>query len=847
MEQFTRRLVAYIDVIGKKRIEAERDLDELVETLTRDHTYSCPTSLYVNWCDDLGMPRQLLTPAVFAPLERLELVGLGILALPAEIFQALPNLHHLYLAENRLGVAANQDDSNEDQGLPMDLASLRLETLDLRDNALSRLPRVLGRLTALRTLHLANNQRIDLTDERNAAVMREIVTADRLMELDLSGLGLKSVPLDLLPLSLRLLFLSDNAITELPTLFFIKLIHLSVLWVNINQLKTLPSAVDAFLRLEELNLACNNLTVLPDSLKKLIYMKRLWLGGNVGLEVTEDLCLSLRLLELLDLRSLDQQSVPADTLTLKNLRALAIEGNKISTSVLVPFWQFKGLRRHLLQWERLVALYLLVSFVLRVVFGSFYYQRDGTLPWSLYIGIDAMVAIEFLVCLLLFAYITQRRMLSCLRSNWLHSARASIAILFLRRPSASSVSTSSLKANKATKPTAGADVPLNELATGPGAKGDAGSTGSVPAEVSPRVSTMSLPQIDEPQAPTGTASNSNTEIGEPTAIVRRQPYLEWNFVNAVSMTVLILEATQVAALTMPPSTYLTGSLHDVVMWLMIDIPSWNAFGQAMFVASVVAALSLRLIVELRARMPSLAEADFVVSSLCNLLFLPVINYLVKANACTTYNSTAPSGIAAYDNSLQIYSYFIFPRSGETMPCYSSIHIVMVTVATLVLWPCLYVGVFFPCYWQARFPTLDIVYDPTSLVLMTIIRLLLMLTSVILSTALIPRQIILVVLALAIVAITVLRKPCLVAFADHARITLYVGTVVSAILSLAFELAGVEPTLFIFVLLGWWVIVFIICVGLLFSARRTAQLNANSADRNKLMGNSMTRASLDSSA
>lgn len=87
----------------------------------------------------------------------------------------------------------------------------------------------------------------------------------RVVELDLSSKGLKSIPPNMAQLSkLRTLNLSYNELGQLPTNFGHTWIHLQILYLDGNQITHLPANFGAaWLHLQKLSLARNQLNLLP--------------------------------------------------------------------------------------------------------------------------------------------------------------------------------------------------------------------------------------------------------------------------------------------------------------------------------------------------------------------------------------------------------------------------------------------------------------------------------------------------------------------------------------------------------------------------------------------------------
>jgi hypothetical protein len=149
-----------------------------------------------------------------------------------------------------------------------------------------------------------------------------------------------------------------------------------------------------------------------------------------------------------------------------------------------------------------------------------------------------------------------------------------------------------------------------------------------------------------------------------------------------------------------------------------------------------------------------------------------------------------------------------------MLCYGPEHLPMAIAASGALWAYVLVGALLPCYWQARFPSLDVVYHPRPLVAATLLRLLVIAAGVFLHTQPQARLAVLLVLASALAALTVLARPCLVWVINAWRVALYAAVIASAAWSLAFTAAAaIAPEVFMGVLGAIWALALAACVGL----------------------------------
>lgn len=104
-------------------------------------------NLFLNYRNLHHFPLELLKDEGLQHLERLYMKRNSLTTLPENLAQKLPNLVELYLHSNNIVV------------VPEAIGSLvKLQCLDLSDNALEIVCPEIGRLRALRHLRLANNQ-----------------------------------------------------------------------------------------------------------------------------------------------------------------------------------------------------------------------------------------------------------------------------------------------------------------------------------------------------------------------------------------------------------------------------------------------------------------------------------------------------------------------------------------------------------------------------------------------------------------------------------------------------------------------------------------------------------------
>ena len=157
-------------------------------------------------------------------------------------------------------------------GVTCDEGKERVTVLELGSGGISRLPRNVSNLTALRILILANNSLEELPPGHTNLVS--------LSDLALDQNRLTTLPGNFGELgALASLTCTGNAITALPESFG-RLSSLTRAWLSRNKLKTLPKSFGGLAKLEDLALDGNQLSSLPDSFVQLKSLTKLKLQAN---------------------------------------------------------------------------------------------------------------------------------------------------------------------------------------------------------------------------------------------------------------------------------------------------------------------------------------------------------------------------------------------------------------------------------------------------------------------------------------------------------------------------------------------------------------------------------------
>ncbi|XP_052416341.1 leucine-rich repeat-containing protein 28-like isoform X1 [Carassius gibelio] len=199
-------------------------------------------NLFLNYRNLSSFPVELLRDEGMQFLERLFMKRNSLTTLPENLAQKLPNLIELYLHSNNIAI------------IPQAIGNLvKLQSLDLSDNALQFICPEIGQLRSLRHLRLANNQLKFLPQELGD--LGEMETLDVSMNL------LRTLPERLHQcLSLQCLTADRNLLHYLP-----------------RQLCLLPD-------LNELSMAANCLTSLPLDLGRSMELQFVFVDNNAHLK-----------------------------------------------------------------------------------------------------------------------------------------------------------------------------------------------------------------------------------------------------------------------------------------------------------------------------------------------------------------------------------------------------------------------------------------------------------------------------------------------------------------------------------------------------------------------------------
>lgn len=188
----------------------------------------------------------------------------------------------------------------------------------------------------------------------STVLSRALSKAGQSGTLDLSGLNLTSVPLDVFRFTgLRSLFLNDNQLTSIPAEIE-RLENLQALHLDDNQLTELPPGLSKLSRLRELRLDRNCLATLPYNISRLRALESLAANSNTITRLPAGLARLDRLQSLM-LNDNQLEHVPQEITQLPGLRRLWLSYNRI-TSLPASIGSLSGLMKLVLSHNKLSRL-----------------------------------------------------------------------------------------------------------------------------------------------------------------------------------------------------------------------------------------------------------------------------------------------------------------------------------------------------------------------------------------------------------------------------------------------------------------------------------------------------------
>lgn len=323
MKHFLSKAVTLFTLISSTALSAEpalelRRSDSLalvsIRRENRDSSWLVNTENYYRWADKYPLERWQGVKLENNRVVSLKIDSCKITKIPREISN-LTALRSLNLNKNRI------------VSLPETIGSIpTLETLKLEYCSLEKIPESIGNLTGLTYLSLYRNKLSSLPEQ--------IGNCTSLQRLSLSFNELSTLPTTFAALQeLTLLGIGGNQFTELPALLG-ELKKLNSLAANRNELTTLPESFSQLTALRTLNLEDNLFTEFPQSITALDSLERLYLGGISGSNSITDLPPSIsgmKSLTSLNLTKNELVTLPDEITDLVNLQSLVLMTNKLES------------------------------------------------------------------------------------------------------------------------------------------------------------------------------------------------------------------------------------------------------------------------------------------------------------------------------------------------------------------------------------------------------------------------------------------------------------------------------------------------------------------------------------
>ena len=217
--------------------------------------------------------------------------------------------------------------------------------LDLSGMGLTALPVEIGRLTELETLILGKWDEEEFKDVSNpiTALPTEISQLQELITLDLRSTDVSELPESVGQLSsLQTLDLSHTGLSELPESVG-QLISLQTLDLRSTGLSELPESMGQLSSLQTLDLSYTDVSELPESVCQLISLQNLDFRGSKGLRELPESVGQLINLQSLGLSFTSLKELPESVWQLTNLQSLYLSGTSLR-ELPESVWQLTNLQ-----------------------------------------------------------------------------------------------------------------------------------------------------------------------------------------------------------------------------------------------------------------------------------------------------------------------------------------------------------------------------------------------------------------------------------------------------------------------------------------------------------------------
>jgi internalin A len=213
------------------------------------------------------------------------------------------------------------------------------EELDLSGMGLRSLPPEIGQLTGLRKLVLGKVEKWEWQGDKPVPTLitnqltrlpEDFKALGQLRELDLSGNPLGYCPDWLEKFGLlEQLRLTSIGLSEIPD-SIAALTNLTTLGLDSNQITSIPDSIATLTNLTTLGLSSNQITSIPDSIAALTNLTQLWLSSNQITSIPDSIAALINLTTL-GLDSNQITSIPDSIAALTNLTKLGLSSNQITS------------------------------------------------------------------------------------------------------------------------------------------------------------------------------------------------------------------------------------------------------------------------------------------------------------------------------------------------------------------------------------------------------------------------------------------------------------------------------------------------------------------------------------
>jgi len=134
---------------------------------------------------------------------------------------------------------------------------------------------------------------------------------------------------------------------------------------------------------------------------------------------------------------------------------------------------------------------------------------------------------------------------------------------------------------------------------------------------------------------------------------------------------------------------------------------------------------------------------------------------------------------------------------------------MVLIASAAFVSTIFVSIIFPCYWQTRFPQLDVVYHPKPMVFSVALSRCSVFPMI--RSNSVVSGLLFTTLAASMIVLVRFQKPCVVDFVNELTVIMYSAVVMCGVLSVGIQVASASMDLFLILAAVVWSIALLCCV------------------------------------